>query len=420
MKRVKWLFLIVGDPRRLLRNIANLPHLWHVTQNANKDERKYQFKIYDSENINVNLTRGLTCPPLLDLTTLLVLFDTDVLEHIFSVFPKIAISVETALDIQQLAHPYLGGYRAVVGIRDFLKANVDRILQPSDRGWQAESGQDPIDIPLEEIKCLAATKLYSVYLDDVISRTYVLDQNHEVQAVTTLDVLTELERREILSTSEVAHVLATLISWNVGVVVSERYFLAAIPPEVQSTTDLDSLVEILTEDQTFKNLVDGVWDIRQDYKGVLNHFAAVLADIAKGQSVEAEFVAAIWAIWELKVELRPIDISREKHRALVMIYTAKHTENHEVATKKLWDAYILLVYRQYGSRMDEQKDKEARKQIGIAAAQVVAKNDGKVSGDDLLKTLLCPFESGVAEYDWVSRAYVQERTRLETIPDDSE
>jgi hypothetical protein len=408
-------------PRRLLRNVANVPHMWHITQNSNKDAREYHFSIStDIGAERLDLSRDVPNPPLIDLTTLLVLYDLGVLKYIFSVFRKIAVPVETILEVQNLAHPFIGGYRTVVGIRDFLRANVDRVLQPSGSLTDKNSAEEPLDRGLEEIKELTSSGRYSLYLDDSVARQYANGDVSDVTLITTLDLLEEFERREILTAAEVAEKLALLTRWNVGVVIRERYFFSAIPASIGAARDIESLIDVLMEEGAFRDLVDGVWDFRRDYRATLTHLAAILADVARSAQASADLVAAIWAVWQIKSNTRGLDVDPMHHRATVFVRTAVAAKGDVNAVKKLWDAYVTLVERQFGDRMDEKADMQSRQLVGEVAAEIVQQSESPTIGDELLELLLSPYESGISERDWVNDSYVQKRLELERDQDKSD
>jgi len=82
-------------PKHLLLNVADAVHLWYMGKNAAKDARAYHLTIVAEPNDQErDLSRGLDRLPLIDLTSLLVIYDLHLLEMLFSIFPKPTVCLD--------------------------------------------------------------------------------------------------------------------------------------------------------------------------------------------------------------------------------------------------------------------------------------------------------------------------------------
>jgi hypothetical protein len=120
-------------PKHLLLNVTDVVHLWYIGKHAAKDARAYHLTMATEPNYEeLDLSRGLDRPPLIDLTSLLVVYDLHLLAVLFRVFPKIAIPKRTLMEIQTLAHPFPWGYTPLVEIRDLLKTHMAQISHSTE------------------------------------------------------------------------------------------------------------------------------------------------------------------------------------------------------------------------------------------------------------------------------------------------
>ena len=392
-------------PQHLLRNVADVVHLWRIAQHSDKDAYAYHLLISaDPDYQEVDLSRGLDRPPLIDLVSLLVLHDLELIELLFRIFPKIAISKGTLLEIQRLAQPFPRSHAQLIEMRDILKEHIHQILQPGSLTSRSTSKDSYLDSSLEEIKSLVSTGQYSLYMDDSFARDYATLHAEKTLTITTIDLLMEAERREWLSVKQVSAKLALLAKWNVGIPVKARHFLAAIPSTVDSITDLKELIDLLHLDDSFNELTKGVWNYRKNYIETFKHIGGIISYIAQNHNTAVELVAAVWSIWLGKIRLR-MDIpgTQIDHLEYSLIWSASLSRNDKYAIKQLWDAYILLITNIYGSQMDIKREREARQFVGKRVAQIVHRNEAENLGEQLFPLLLSAYESGTSEYDRFSR-----------------
>lgn len=400
-------------PRRVLRNIPDVPYLWAIGKVSSRDTHAYHLSIFaDPEQEWAELRRGLDRVPILDLTTLIVLQELGLLKIAFEILPRVAIGKRTLIDIQNLSHPFFGGYKQIHEISKFLGERVGQIAQPGLPTVQ-ENDESNLDPSLEEIKSLVSTGRYTVYVDDERARQYInLDQD-TAPCITTIQLLAEAERREILTTSQVSQKLSKLIDCRAIVTIKARYFLAAIPADVDGVDDAESLFDILTSDKTYSRMIAGLWDIRIPYERILEHVSYQVAFIAQSHRAKTELIAAVWETWLNKVRFRAaVEFTNEEHVGFALVSAAVNLKENPSAIKRLWDAYVLVVQSIHGAKMDKRVEMDARALVGRIAAGVAQKKEPKIR-DAISKIMSSGLREGTEEFDAFTKAYEDERIRLD-------
>jgi hypothetical protein len=131
-------------------------------------------------------------------------------------------------------------------------------------------------------------------------------------------------------------------------------------------------------------LAKGVWNFRKNYLESFKPVASIIAYIAKNHDAAVELLAAIWEVWLEKVQFRTdIPGNRIEHLAYSFVHAADVAQADNFAVKRLWDAYMLLIARMHGSRMDTQREREARRFVGRLAAQLASRTEGGNLGEKL-------------------------------------
>lgn len=392
-------------PRRVLINVGSVPHLWEITKRTKLPAAAYHLLMHKQRQDPRDM-RSLRGLPFIDLTTLLLASDLGILDLLFEIYGRIAVSKSTLLRIQQEAG-YLGlQTESLLKLRAALTARMDRIVQPGSMEDEDAHGK-PNDV--EDFRRLAAKSDFVAYTDDVCLRILTLGDDNFVEGLTTPDVIESAERAQLLTVQEAARHYATLAGWNIGhVSIQYRHFLAAIPSSVHDLSNVTSKVEVLFGDPVFRSLADAVWDHDKPYDDVLNHAAAVIAKILNDSPVADErLIAALLSIWLDKVVLRPKpSLSRENHLAALFILAFMQLEAPEPAPQHLWAAYRHAIERIHGERMDEAKERDAIELVGRLVATVPNKNpDLGISTGDLVEKLRTGLVSGTADDKYLLHGY---------------
>ncbi len=399
----------VWRPRRMLRHIPDVIYLWEFAKTSSRDAIAFHLVISADPNYSgAELRRGLDQVPMLDITTLIVLHDLELLELAFEILPRVAIGKGTLNQIQLLSHPLFIRYPKLVEISAILRDHITQIDQPGI----FEQDEDAPDHALAEIKSLVATGQYALYIDDFVARQYVQEDQDNIPSITTIDLMVEAERRGLLTAHQVSEKLGQLIEWKVVIPVASRYFLASVPKECEEIDDLDEMITSLSNSSAFSKLTNGLWDMKIKYTRVLDHFSGNLAYAAQnGASVI--LIAGIWAIWFAKVSLRrDVRVTDLEQLADSLISMAVLSRENPEAVKLLWDAYILLVERKHGPKMDVALENQARAIVGRRTAML----SGTLrpgDRDTIFEALTVGFQRGTAEYDSFSTTYETERVHAE-------
>jgi hypothetical protein len=205
--------------------------------------------------------------PLLDMTTLQVVHDLELFDLLFDLFPKVAIGQRTLVELTQHSSPMFGSFlrEKCLAIQNVVKANVYRILQPLAE-IDDETIQEQLR-PLEEIECLAKNPAYLVYSDDALFRVYC-NPPGSPKYLCSLDILSALDEGGWLSPQEVSAKLAKLCGWHVGIAVTTRYQLAALPDELAAVRNVQDGVATLRGSEVSAAIFNGIWGGLETISGV--------------------------------------------------------------------------------------------------------------------------------------------------------
>ena len=392
-------------PKYILRNIRDVVHLWAITKKSSADDHKYHLQMMTAQWTpkSALITRNLI--PLIDLTTLLVIFDLDLFDHVFSYFPKIAISKGTLADLSKFTQPFAGSlyYSKCKDLQDQLKKYYKQILQPDSE--PADDDKQGLDFSSEEIKRLCATGDFTLYSDDIIFRLYCCSNDLEKQGICTGDILSGLEEIGTLPTKVVAEKFAMLCSWHVGLAINYKYQMAIIPDSLKMIGTVAKGVELLQSSNSFMSMATAIWDFRSDFTSSVSHVAHILLAMIEDTQLSTTTIASILGVWYVKAKLRsdtpnpPINILIiiiQHSAALCMPINANKMQ-------RLWSVFLSLVEFEHGDRMDEKKEREAIQVMARKCAELDA-NVENFSGDLFSERLVAGLTSGTANADIFAEA----------------
>ena len=121
-------------PRNVLVNVGDVFHLWEISKNSNKDAKEFHLTMFiNAKGARPNLRR-LEGTPILDLLSLVTVSELDLVDVLFSVFGRIAITKSTLLELQSLSGPYVGSLfrNSAKALVEMLRRRIDSIIQPGD------------------------------------------------------------------------------------------------------------------------------------------------------------------------------------------------------------------------------------------------------------------------------------------------
>jgi tetratricopeptide (TPR) repeat protein len=363
-------------PRQVLQNIPDIPFLWETAKRSRTTEKQYHLSMVTNDFIPTKWDAIKGRIPLLDLTSLLVLQDLDLLRKLVQLFQKVAISQETIAQIGELVRPMTGTVfrKRIEQLRDFIRDNFESIEQPSslidDEEPYAERNPDTY-----EIKALTKSGKYLLFSDDCLQRIYCEIPVQYQPSICTLDFLSIMEERGLMTEKEAAQKIALLCKWKVHLVVQARYFIAALPNQFHVMTDVRSSIAMLSGDSDFRRISDALWDISLPYQGLLQHMASIAAMLVNQYGFKSYQLAAYLISWTTKTILRT-DSKLNRTGSLIQavsqtaIYLGDATsENMPIQMKVLVDAFLEAIAFGYGEKMDEKLEDDALRELASASAK---------------------------------------------------
>jgi hypothetical protein len=392
-------------PKIILHNIPDVPTLWELAKGSNANQQELHLQMVPSawEQVNAADMRGRI--PLLDMTTLQVIHDLELFELLFHLFPQIAIGQRTLFELAQLCSPMTGSFvrEKCLSIQGLLKAHVARIIQPL-ANFDEKPRRAQFE-PLEEIKQLSQLPNYTVYSDDALFRIYCSVPTG-AKAICTLDVLAALDEGGWLTPQAVAEKLAKLCMWHVGLSVTERYQLAALPDALGAVRDVPSGVAALRGWWVSNAIFGGIWGGSQPYTELQASAGQLLRRLIADSHNSAESISALMALWHEKSRLRR-DAPASPIRVVVQLIFQAAIVNDPpsvLEANRLWAVFRELIENEHGSEMDERKEREAIALAGQLAAQVDVSQS--LQAPNLLKSRLLPgLTSGTQDEETFSSAY---------------
>jgi len=409
-------------PRLALSNIRDQLHLWEVSKRASPDDKQFHL-LMETENWKPKRAVDLRGKiPLVDLTTLFVLLDLDLLNALFLQFSTVAIAQGTLAELSTLCQVFSGSpWRdKCLDLQGRLRQKLSQITQPiaQSRDEEKVEAEDGIPVSAGEIETLCSAQGYFLYSDDLIFRQWCLGEAASQKSMSTLDLLEVLEEREIIDRARAARAVATLCAWNVGVTILLKHQLAIVPQGVIAAKNIFEGVERLQGDKDFMSIATGMWDFRSDFRRNLEHVAGVLGALVNEPSVSIIAAASFTGIWFLKAKFRD-EAPRPPLRLLLslMLVAAANligtgSKVKPEAHRRLLQVFVYLVELEFGNRMDEAAEKQAYRQLARAVAEMdiklmrrTAKLELTENQTQLYAWFLKGFEAETAPFAVFSEAY---------------
>ena len=426
-------------PRNVLVNVGDIFHLWEISKNSSKDAKEFHLAMFlNAKGTRPNLHR-LEEIPILDLLSLITVSELELLDVLFLVFGRIAITKSTLLDLQSLSGPYVGSLfrNSAKMLVETLRGRIDSIIQPGDpqggrpgRRWrELESA--------EELKELVRSDRFVGYSDDAFMRLYLDESEVGGDSICTYDLLIEAERRGILSNKEIGNRIAKLAKWNViGVPVSMSHLFCILPEEIDSTQDPTEVLREIESSVEFCGLIDAIWDYRRAYLDTLDFLARLLVFLSRQRNLNPGLMAAIWKYWLNKVRLRvdePVESmvhlgrtmvvagdklrvegSESNGRGIVLLDGKEVAVEAEPRARKLWTAFRSVLEMEFGESMTELKEMESIDLVGGAVAALVGDDTRRIDAEAIMKVLENGFVVGTAEHTRFVEAYSSSRVKILT------
>lgn len=400
-------------PRLALSSICDVVHLWETAKVSSRDDRKYHLTMLTELGWQPPGAEALRQRvPLLDWTALLVLYDLELIEAVVTFFGKIAVSKATMEELAEYTNPLFGSplRGKCLGLQKALRPHLASILQPSPpEGVSQASTPAPIGRSNAQIveTCATEPERFRLYSDDYAFRIFCAGES-EVDGVCTLDVLAALVEVGVLTPIEKARKIAQLCEWRVGVVVQLPDILLLLPPALQSARTVRLGVEILDAEPKFVSIISALWDYRSPFEHALRHAAAVLRCLIEEKLLSDVGLAALLRQWYVKAAMKKDAPANGLQTITLLIITAALTEDlPKPSARRVWTIFMLLVDSHHGDRMDETREREAIRFLGVQCAQLEAIEPG--AGQRIYSALNESLTQGTVEQSDFSSAYTATR-----------
>lgn len=397
-------------PKNIIENIPDLPLLWEVSKRSSWSARHLHLTMATSEWKLTETKKISNQLPLLDLISLLVLFDLELLDSLFTIFTKIAIAKATLLKLQNSINPFSGcvSGEKLKKIEIFLKKNFSKIEQPEALIPDHLQASDNCD--LFEIVELAKTGKYLIYSDDAFLRIY-----SQSESICTLDLIFALDSSKELSTHEAAKKISTLCSWRVQITVLERYQLAIIPNSVSQAKTVKECLSLIETDKPSSDLLGAIWNINKPFQEIQTHIATIVRKLASDDNNRLEVVAALTAFGLNKIRFHKDSSAQLEQIAALLITKAALFEEKisTTATVRLWKIYELVIEHINDNFMDDRRYRNSIQLLARISAAIDQKYS--FSGDrSLLKRLGGSKTPGTSDFELFHYAYNKKFIELES------
>jgi hypothetical protein len=392
-------------PRQILMNIPDLPTLWAITKASKPTDGQYHLLMVTSDWKPESRPGIDGPPPLLDLVALLVVSDLKIFDYLFEIFPQIAVGQGTLLALMQLTAPMSGSplRKRCIELQNELKTKFTRIAQPSVALPPGAKEMPRWDT--EEVRTLARGGRYRLYSDDAIFRAYCEIPGSAPAPICSLDVLNELDHQGILTVRDVAEKYSMLCNWHVGLQISLRYQVAALPDALGSAKSVSHGIDILRATPSCVAIFDEIWDPRKPYAQFVAHGVAVLRALASDSKNKIDSVSSLLGLWWGKARLRNDAPQAGAISAqLIMSAVGNDPPLAREVVHKLWSVYRALIALEHGDRMDVEKERQAIVRAGQFAANVDHKMSRQGSSS-LYSRAVIGLTAGTSDADTFQKGY---------------
>lgn len=395
-------------PRFALSSVLDVVHLWEVAKASSRDDVKYHLAMTLTSNRPKPKAEYLRARvPLLDLTTLLVLLDLELIDRVVTFFGTIAVCKATLEELVELSSPVFGSlaYQKCLALQQALKPHFSSILQPSLPTRGRGSGGNSLvgwgNAQITEI-CQDQATDFVLYSDDAIFRLFCANEG-EPDSVCTLDVLEGLVETGLMDVREKAGKIAQLCRWNVRIVVRLPDFRALIPQELLQVANVRQGVEILDGDSDFTTLVSALWDYRLPFQETMQSAAKVLRMMLVFEPLSDIAISAVMAQWFVKAGMGK-DAPDQALRTITLLLThvVNITTSEDLFEARLWRVYLLVVEWKQGYLSDATVE-QAIRLLGMECAHLQWAMPGR--GEKVFSRLIKALPNGTHELHTFSQAY---------------
>lgn len=390
-------------PRHVLDGIPDVGFLWEVSKTSRWDARELHLQMQTNDWEPKPLAKIRGHIPILDLVSLLVLTDLGLFDHLFDIFPRIAVGKRTLLSLRQIVAPMFGSpmRNKILALEALLQARFAAIDQPGLDEAADEDGRH-LNEAAEEIASLVKTRPYMLYSDDAIFRIYANPPAANPPSICTLDLLLALEESGHLTLDEVAGKIAILCDWRVSMVIPDRHLLAVLPASLAAVRSVDEGLARIYEAQTCGAVYNGVWDIGKKYEE-LQANAGHLLSVMLSKAGSADLTIAVFTCyWLGKVRLHKVAPDQQRMAALQAAFNVQNPDGNYL--RRLWHIFDEMIQFIHGDRMDGEKERQSVEALGTVSHEMDARNN-LTREKSLAQRLRGVLTAGTSKADWFENGY---------------
>lgn len=408
-------------PRRFLRNVSDLFMLWEIRKEAPLERAALHFRSsiggYDRQ---VPKDIG-GCEPVISLTSLLLLDELGLLELVLETFPRIVVARATLIALQEARSQFTGGWdrEKATRILEKLQKSFSKISHPP---YLAEDGQQPGAPDWYHEEKQAMTEAGKVYFSDDIVETYVVctagDRAPPRPSISTVDFLTWADQSaNLVSPRDVADAIGHMTRLRVmAVSVEQRYFIASIPDALNEAVSQAGAEAVLRNAQTFRSILDGVWDHFKPFEELQGHFAANMSYLLNEGKANQEVLVSLWLRWleTVRFQAKP-SMSPLKKMLSAFISILRSLKSEKDVVSRLWGSFWTAIQRGLGSELTTSEDRAAIEGVGAILGTQRANREREADAMALFEKAKIGLEPGTERETWLSEMYLHAIVRQEKV-----
>lgn len=336
-------------PRRFLTEVSDVLALWQLRRSKSVSRKSWHFNsVADDINRSVPISPA-GWEPVVSLTSLLVLNECNLLQVFLNNFHRVVIARATLVALQDARNPITAGLGREIATRilDTLRANFEKITHPPFP--IQESKEIGPNWHREELLAMEVQGRF-YFCDDVLESAFVCGIEHGANGGGTLrkasactaDLLSWLDRHDMMSPREVAEYIGRLVTLSIGVPVTHRVLVAAIPDSLQCAKTAKDAGTALLEAPTLGPILDGIWAPDRSLDALLRMLSDLLSYLVENGGSDF-VVGALWTRWLQTVRLQTEPAIAPLNKLAASLVVVAHRVDDSDAVHRLWRGYWYAV-----------------------------------------------------------------------------
>jgi hypothetical protein len=365
----------VWRPQNFFSDIRDVLQLWEISKQAKGSDPQFllqmvfdQWDAYPWDQMKGHV-------PLMDMTSLFVAHDLEILDLIFKLFSKVAIPQRTMFYLGRLSDPIVGSNQIEKSraIQQVLQNNFDQILQPRAVNLDSEERDIEFLQITNEVKSFVSQAPYLLYCDDAIMRVYCKGYEQDLPSICTIDILTAMEKNGLLTAKEVSRKIGMLCSWGVKISIEPGWQIASLPDSILTVKNVADGAKAIREDESSAAIFDGLWNgTGPGFAGIMHHASHLIITMLYQHKMTAMAVASLMVIWHEKAIVKqdvPPDSSMISALLFQTVATlAMYSFPNRNQSGQIWHIYFLLLEHLEGEKLSGDRIATAVEHIAAAAA----------------------------------------------------